>query len=408
MDERPTPTREAPLAHMRVLNFGWVWAAPVLGQLLADLGAEVIKVESRLRPDVSRLQPPTLGDIPGVSMYAENTFRSMKSISLNLAEPRARPLILDLVRACDIVVENFSPRVLEQYRLDYPALRAAKPELIMVSLSAAGQTGPLRHLHSYGSNLSCLTGLDTLQGYPGERPMPFGTSYPDPINGAAGLMCVMAAWRHKRRTGAGQYIDLSQWQVITAMLGGPILNFTMNGRVEKPSGNRDALAAPHGVYRTRGEDQWIAIAVETEAQWRALLEVMGQPPWALDARFADAYQRRRHEDELDRRIEAWTAGWDNFELMRRLQEHGVPAMPAMDDRQVWTDPHFLAREDTVRVDHPIKPETIAGYHWKFSKTPPRIRHVTHAIGQDNDYVFRTILGLSEDEVLLLQRERVII
>lgn len=404
---RPAPTRDAPLAHLRVLNFGWIWAAPALGHMLADFGAEVIKVETRLRPDVSRMQPPTLGDVPGVALYAENTFRSMRSISLNLAKPRARALSLELVRACDVVVENFSPRVMAGYGLDYAALRALKPDLIMISLSAAGQTGPLRDLQTYGSNLSCLTGLDTLQGYAGERPMPFGTSFPDPINGVAGLMCVMAAWRHKRKTGEGQYVDLSQWQVISAMLGGPILDCTMNGRVQVPIGNRDLLSAPHGVYRTRGDDQWIAIAVATEGQWQALVSAMGRPAWAIERRFADRYQRRRHEQDLDRLIEAWTSERDNFELMKCLQKQGVPAMPAMDDRQVWTDPHFLARDDTVRVEHPIKPETIYGYHWKFSKTPAEIRHPAHAIGQDNDYVFRTLLNLPEAEYQQLQTDQVI-
>jgi benzylsuccinate CoA-transferase BbsF subunit len=407
MDERKKPSREAPLADLRVCNFGWVWAAPALGHMLADLGAEVIKIETKKRPDLVRVIPPYLGDVPGVSMYAENTFRSQMSISLDLAKPEAQALVKELVRRCDMVVENFSPRVLEGYGLDYAHLREVKPDLVMISLSAAGQTGPLRQLNSYGNNLSCLTGLDGLQGYPGERPLPFGTSFPDPINGVVGLFAVMAAWRYKRRTGKGQYVDLSQWQVMTSMLGGPLLEYTMNGRVEGPQGNRDPLMAPHGVYRTKGEDQWIAIAVRTDEEWEGLVEVMGRPAWTREERFADLYGRLANQDELDRLMEAWTVDQDNFALMESLQAKGVPAMPAMDDAQVWENPHFLAREDTIRIDHPIKPETIYGYHWKLSKTPARVRRPAPSIGQDNDYVFRELLGLAPEEYERLQAAKVI-
>jgi benzylsuccinate CoA-transferase BbsF subunit len=407
MDERKKPTREAPLADLRVCNFGWVWAAPALGHMLADLGAEVIKVETKKRPDLVRVIPPFLGDVPGVSMFAENTFRSQKSISLDLAQPRAQELAKALVAASDLVVENFSPRVLEGYGLDYEALRKVKPDIVMISLSAAGQTGPLRQLLSYGNNLSCLTGLDGLQGYPGERPMPFGTSFPDPINGAAGLFALMAAWRHKKMTGEGQYIDLSQWQVMTSMLGGPLLEYTMNGRVEGPQGNRDPLAAPSGVYRTRGEDQWIAIRIRDEADWQAFVEVMGSPAWAQEERFGDLYNRLENQDALDERIEAWTRDQDNFALTERLQAVGVAAIPAMDDTQVWTNPHFLARQDTIEVDHPIKRETIYGYHWKLSKTPARVRCPAPSIGQDNDYVFKEVLRLPDDEYARLINEKVI-
>lgn len=407
MNERKTATRDAPLADLRVCNFGWVWAAPALGHMLADLGAEVIKIETKKRPDLVRVIPPFLGDVPGVSMFAENTFRSQKSISLDLAQPRAQELAKSLVAECDLVVENFSPRVLEGYGLHYEALRKVKPDIVMISLSAAGQTGPLRQLLSYGNNLSCLTGLDGLQGYPGERPMPFGTSFPDPINGAAGLFALLAAWRHKKQTGEGQYIDLSQWQVMTAMLGGPLLEYTMHGTVDGPNGNRDPLAAPSGVYQTRGEDQWIAISIRAESDWQAFVEVLGSPAWAVDPRFRDLYNRLENQDALDALIEAWTREQDNFSLTERLQAVGVAAIPAMDDTQVWTNPHFLAREDTVRVESPIKPETIYGYHWKFSKTPARVRRPTPSIGQDNDYVFREVLMLSEAEYDRLVAEKVI-
>jgi benzylsuccinate CoA-transferase BbsF subunit len=237
--------------------------------------------------------------------------------------------------------------------------------------------------------------------------MPFGTSFPDPINGVVGLFAVMAAWRHKRRTGQGQYIDLSQWQVMTSMLGGPLLEYTMNGRVEGPQGNRDPMMAPHGVYRTRGEDQWLALAVKTPEEWAALVEVMGNPAWAAEERFADLYSRLENQDELDQRIEEWTQDRDNFELTEALQARGVPAIPAMDDAQVWTNPHFLAREDTVKIESPIKPETIYGYHWKLSKTPARVRRPAPRIGEDNDYVFRELLEVPADEYARLQAEQVI-
>src|SRR5207249_4278523 len=201
-------------------------------------------------------------------------------------------------------------------------------------------------------NLTCLTGMDSLQGYLDGPPQGMGIAIADPINGVHGLLAVLAALRHHRRTGEGQYIDLSQWQAITSMLGEDLLDCVMNGRVRTPQANRDPMQAPHGVYPTLGDDRWIAIAVATNPQWRALAHVLDAPDLAADRRFADSYRRKRHEDALDARLAELTRAHDNQSLAARLQAAGVPAAPARSLPELFTDAHFLARRDWVEIDHP--------------------------------------------------------
>jgi len=398
------------LEGLRVLDFGWVWAGPVVGQLLGDMGAEVIKVESRKRLDFVRMFPPFAEGRadPDGALFFHSLHRNKLSVTLDLTQPKAAELVKRLVKICDVVIENFSPKALRNLGLDYPALREIKPDLIMVSLSAAGQTGPWRDIMTYGPSLGALAGLDSLIGYPGERVLGWPMAYTDPASGLLGVFGIMAALRHRERTGRGQYIDLAQWEATTALIPEFILDYTMNGRVAGPQGNRHPHMAPHGCFRCQGEDEWISIALETEEEWRSFCRVLGDPPWTREEHFADRHSRLQHQEELNARIEEWTAHRTPKEATKLLQEAGIAAFPSYGIRDILSDPHFEERGVKVVVDHPkMKGEILYGIPWKFSRTPGRIRRPAPLLGEHNQYVFCQLLAMSEEEVRSLEEEKVL-
>ena len=399
-----------PLEGLRVIDFGWVWAGPITGQLLGDLGAEVIKVESRIRPDFIRLFPPFAEGKPDPdgALFFHSLNRNKLSVTLDLTQPKAAELIKRLVRISDVVIENFSPKALRNLGLDYPALRGVKPDLIMASLSAAGQTGPLKDIMTYGPSLGALAGLDSLIGYPGERVLGWPMAYTDPASGTLAVFAILAALYYRKRTGEGQYIDLAQWEATTALLPEFILDYTLNGRVAGTQGNRHPHMAPHGCFRCRGEDAWISIAIQTEEEWEDFCRVLGNPPWSQEKRFASGKIRLQHQEELNERIEEWTVRHTPEAATKILQESGIAAFPSYGIGDILQDPHFEARGAKVVVDHPkMKGEILYGLPWKFSRTPGSIRRHAPLLGEHNQYVFCELLGMSENEVSRLVEEKVL-
>jgi benzylsuccinate CoA-transferase BbsF subunit len=400
---------ELPFKNLRVINFGWVWAAPVLAHTLADMGAEVIKIESHKRPDIIRVLPPLLQEKPLESLYAHATLRNNYGVTLDLAAPLGQAIAKDLVKTADVVIENFTPRVMPRYGLGYRDLRKIRPDIVMISMSAAGQDGPLAGITTYGAIISCLAGLDRHQGYIGrEKPVRFGITVPDPLMGILGAFVVMAALRHRAKTGRGQYIDLSQWEACTALLGGPIMDYILNRRIQYPRGNRDEMMAPHGAYLCKGIDAWVAIAVKTDEEWQRLAGAMGRPDLAQDERYADVYARQTHHDELDTLISRWTQRHTPMQVTRKLQRLGIAAVPSFSDKDTFEDPHYNARNDWVKVNHSQMgvEETIYGIPWKFSKTPGSIRKPAPSLGEDNRHVYGQLLGMPLPQVESLEKEKV--
>lgn len=388
--ERETATG-TPLQGVRVINFGWIWAGAVMGQMLGDMGAQVIRIESANRPDISRVQ--------GISDGSLNIGRSQHSATLNLREPRARELLMELVRVSDVVADNYRPGTMQGMGLGYDALKKENPTIIALSASAAGQTGPLSYIATYGSNVSSLGGLDSVQGYDAGGPVPAGISIVDPLYANIAVYAMLAALAHRRNTGEGQSIDLSQWEFTAGLMGGPLLDYVMNGRVQGPMGNRDPMMAPHGLYPCRGEDQWVSIAVRTQEQWRALCRVMGRPELAEEARFADLFLRQRNWEALHETISAWTRRRDRWEIALALQRKGVPAFPVFSDKDAFHDRHYWERRAWVEIDHPlVGRKTVSGIPWKLSRTPGAMEQPTPALGQDNELVFCEILGLPSGQV----------
>ncbi len=404
-------TQTTPLDGIRVANFGWVWAGPMVGQTLAFLGAEVYKIESQARIDMSRTIPP-FGEgerDPNRSLSQQAGWAGNGSVTLNLKKPEGVELARELVARCDVVAENFGPGVMENLGLGYAELAEVKPDIVMFSMPAAGLYGPLRDLRTYGLSLASITGLDSLTGYHDGPPIPMENAFSDPYNGIMGAFSILVALRHRDRTGQGQHIDYSQQESVMQMVGPAYMDYVMNGRVATPMGNRHPLsaAAPHGVFPCAGDDRWISIAVTNDQEWQGLVAV------AADAALGDAAEYARHEDRvrniagLHDRLAVWTADFDDRELAERLQGHGVAATPVLNVGDLLDDPHYRARGTFIEVQHRLGfPETIYGAYVKTSRSEAQIRPGP-VIGQDNEHVFMDLLDMPKDRFDRLVDEQVI-
>ena len=347
------------------------------------MGAEVIHVTSRklvgpltVDRETARILGVYPDDEPGERHWNRNSqtndlARNKYDITLELDTPEGLSLLRRLVAMSDVVVENYSPRVMPNFGLDYPRLKELNPGIILCSMPGYGSRGPYRGFISYGTNVDPASGLASLMGYPGEVPYMGGNAYPDPVAGLFAVGAILTALYHQRATGEGQYIDLSQAEATTALLGEICLGVRLNGVVPSRVGNRHPRQAPHGCYPCRGDDAWVAIAVRDEGEWRALLRILGQPAWSAAPRFATLSGRLEHHDELDRHIADWTMERDPYDVMHLLQSAGVPAGVVVNAEQLVNEPHLNARGFFWDIDHP---ETglrrYAGQPVRMSATPP--------------------------------------
>jgi len=410
-DRGLTTGRHLPLAGIRVANFGSSWVGPVAGQTLAFLGAEVYKVESRARIDINRTLPPFAEGIPGPDRSLQNHagWAGNGSITLDLRHHRGRDLALQLVERSDVVLENFGPGVMDRLGLSYDELRRRRPDVILVSMPAAGLDGPLSSLRTYGTSLSAIAGLDSVTGYTDTGPVTMENAFADPLGGIVGAIGALLALFHRRNTGEGQHVDYSQQEGALQFMGPALMDLVLNGRVAGPIGNRHPVGAgaPHGVFPCAGEDRWVSIAVLSDTEWAGLRAAMGEPGWAADPALATAAGRVAHIDEVHDALAAWTRSFDDHVLAEALQAQGVAAAPVLDVSDLLHDPHLRARGTFIEVRHPLGfLETIYGAYVKTSRTVPAISPGP-AMGQDNDHVFLELLGLPLAEYRRLAAEGVI-
>jgi crotonobetainyl-CoA:carnitine CoA-transferase CaiB-like acyl-CoA transferase len=403
-----------PLEGIRVLELTTAVAGPIAGCVFADMGAEVIKFEApRARGAANPGAPPALPDAPDhpynrTPLYNE-LHRSKRHIALDLGNPEGRDLFLQLVAKSDIVLENFSPRVLRDLRIDYPDLCEVKPDIILTSMPAFGKTGPYALRRSYGPGIDAMSGLSHLTGYPDRGPGKPAQFYLDQSSGLTAALTTMAALRHRRLTGEGQNIELAMLEGELQLVAPALQDFTMNGRVQTRIGNRHAWHAPQGVYRSTGDDQWIAIAIETDDQWRALTTVLGQPELAEDERYATEAVRHSNQQDLDPLIEDWTAQRSHYDAMHELQRIGVPAGAVLDAPEVHTDPQFLHRQTLVWADHPEMgrfPHTRTA--WRSRRGNDGVAGPAPLYAEGNQYVFQELLGASDDTLATLLDALVIV
>ena len=422
-----------PLTGIRVVDLSRVFAMPYAGAYLADLGAEVIKVDTHHTQfmDTTRIiNGPYPDNQPG-DLYWERggTFqtlnRSKRSLTLDLRSEAALAILRRLVQVSDILLENFTPRVMERFGLSYRNLRPLKPDLIMVSNTGYGHSGPWSQFGAMATALEPTHGTGAFMGYlepggigrqaPGQVPNKIGNSYTDFLASWTAQMAIMASLLYRARTGRGMWIDLAMYQVGVSFLGEGLLDFAFNGRPTRRLGNRHRHMSPHGCYPTRnqgrGQDEWVSLAVRDDADWQALCRAMDQAPLATDPRFADPLIRHQKQDELDEIITQWTSAQGQYQVMECLQAVGVPAGPVLNARGLLADTNFRSRGFFQRVEHPQ--ETGLGQReyvsrgWRLSDNEIRIRGPAPRLGEANDYVLMDLMGLDRGEVDELRREGII-
>ncbi len=386
---------------IRVLDFTWVWAGPIMCRHLADYGAEVVTVENPDYIDLARQLIYKDGEYdPDMAIAYTNFNAGKKSVSLNMAEPEAIDIVKRLVAISDVVIESMTPKAMRRWGLTYDELQQIKPDIIMLSTCMQGQTGPYSMSPGNGAILPALAGISEVTGWPDRSPTGQGGPYTDFLAGAMGAAAVMTALVHRERIGEGQYIDLSQNECSMQFLTPAFLDYSANGRVASRLGNRRPGFAPHGVYRCAGETEaWCTISVRTDAEWQALCEAMGQPVWAQDAAFATRHSREANADALDTHITSWTEQHDASEVMERLQRTGVPAAVVHDAAGLDADPQLAHRQHYVHMQHPrIGNNVIDRYGFRLNATPDALRLPAPLLGQHNDYVLGDLLRLSPEDI----------
>lgn len=401
---------DGPLKGVRITEFTSAWAGPYATCLLGFLGAEVIKIESRQRVDHARNLAFSTGKTfsgPDSSSVFNSLNLNKVSATLNLKHPKAIKLAKRLLEISDVTMENMRPGVVERLGLGYDAVKEVKPDIIYLSSSACGQTGPEREYVGYAPTFAAMAGLSFLTGYEDWAPSNFMGSI-DLKSACTSAFALIAALCHHQKTGEGQYIDLASQEAIAAMSGDVFMDYVMNRKTPRRKGNRDALMAPHNCYRCRGEDKWISIAVATDGEWDALCRTMEMPELAGDERFSDGPRRWENQADLDDIISRWTRDQDDYAVMERLQQVGVAAAPSLSGKALFNDPHLREREIFAHVDHPvIGKDWVITPPWRFSETPARIHRHAPLLSEHNAYVFCELLGMSAGEVAELEEEKVI-
>ncbi len=388
-----------PLDGIRVVDVTNSWAGPYATQFFAAMGAEVIKVET-----TKWIDPWRLAALVGEEERSWdrsplwNSVNSNKlSLTLDLTHPEGVKVFKQLVAISDIVAENYTPRVMSNFGLDYEALKQVNPGIIMLSMPSYGMTGPWRDYPGFAHLFEQVSGLPQLTGYPDGPPKMTDWAFADLVGGSNGRVALMMALLHRQMTGEGQFIDMSQVEACTCLLGDAIVEYSMNGRIRPRRGNRHPEMAPHGYYRCRGDDYWVALAVASDEEWRRFCGVIGDPPWTKEARFADAASRRRNQEEMDMLIEAWTLRQDHYEVMNALQKAGVAAGAIPTGPELLADPHWKERGVFETVD-----KALVGPHpypkaapMKLSESLEEKRQPAPGLGEHNRYVLHDLLGLSE-------------
>lgn len=385
---------------LKVVEFTWVVAGPWVGKYLAENGAEVIRIETGPRPDLFRFAAPYKDNIPGPDRapMAAIFNNDKMGITLDLRHPKGLEVARKLIARADVLVENYTPGTLPRLGLGYEALKEINPGLIMLSSSNQGQTGPYASQIGFGYQLSSFVGYHNVTGWPDRDPCLIRTPYTDLPGARYGLISLLAALDYRRRTGKGQFIDLSQYEAGLQFLASVVLDYDVNKRIANRDGNRDPYAAPHGAYPCQGDDRWCAIGVFSEEEWESFCKVVGSPSWSRDPKFATLATRKENEDELDKLVGEWTSNLTAEQVMDMMQKAGVPAGVVQTCKDLHADPQLKHRNHYMQIEHPV-----IGKHFYFnegfrlSRTPGGPEKPGPCLGEHNEYVYTRILGMSDEE-----------
>ena len=398
------------LEGLKVADFSWYIAGPSITMWLAHHGAQVIRIESLTKPDELRGIEPFKDGISGINRsgcYA-NYNSNKYGMALNLRHPKGLEVARRIVSWADVAVENFTPGTMERkWKLGYEGMKKIKPDIIMLSTSGLGQTGPESQQPGFGLELVSRAGFPNFIGWPDQDAVNVGYPYTDTVSPPIAVIAIMAALEYRRRSGKGQYIDLSQHEVAVQHLAPAILDYTVNGREGGRIGNRHPAASPHGAYRCQGDDRWCALAVFTDEEWQALCIVMGHPPWVRDPKFATLGTRKANEEELDKLVESWTSSLAAEEVAGRLQASGVSAGVVQSGKDLIEDLQLKHRHHFWYLNHPEM--GICAYDgppFKLLETPAELRMPAPCLGEHTEYVCTQILGMSDEEFVELLAEGV--
>jgi crotonobetainyl-CoA:carnitine CoA-transferase CaiB-like acyl-CoA transferase len=405
--QRPARTGppRLPLDGIRVIDLSWAWAGPFCAFSLAHLGADVIRVESALRPDLYRrmaIHPDDVAPSLNTSGMFNQWHQGKRSMTIALRTPEGAALVKQLVAEADVVVQNFGTGVLERLGLGYAELRAVNPRIVLASVSGYGQTGPSREYMGYGPSAAALSGLCSVTGYPGGGPEELGLSMPDPTAGLTAALGVIEALARRDASGVGDHIDVSLWEATAVQGLAAWTTWQLTGAQPQRIGNRDPDMAPHGCYRCLADDEWVTIVCRNDGEWQRLAAHV-DPALADDARFRTVAGRKQHEDALDALIERWTANVGRWVVTRDLQALGIPAFPSLSTRDVVDDPHLNARGFIERRLHPevgVRPHT--GIPWRLERRPNGVRGPAPCLGADTDAVLREVLGFDQEQIARLR------
>jgi len=414
------------LESITAISLGSVWAGPYTGRVLAEMGAEVIRVEFPGREIPTRnpeIEEAWVESLVSKGMSREDAEKAAKpiptyqllyqcnnySLGLDLRNARGKEIYKKLVRRSDVIVDGWSSRVMASLQLDYSVLREVKPDIIYVSIPALGMTGPDKDVRMFGSGCEALAGLDSVRGYPDGEPYPSLGHIPDPIAAMHILVAILAALNYRDETGEGQYIDISQTECATVTMGEAIMDYSMNKRVARPQGNRHPFYAPHGCYRCQGDDMWVTIAVTSDEEWHRFCEALGNPEWTEAPKFSGMLGRWENQDELNRLIEEWTGQHDHYAVQEILQNAGVPAAAVVTlEEQITYDPQIKERDVYRRLSyHDGFDDPVFRVPWVLPETPSRLNWSGPYIGKHNNYVLAELLGMSENEIARLAEENII-
>ncbi len=395
---------------VKVADFSWVGVGPQIGRELAYYGATVVRVESHKRPDTLRLAFPFKDMKPGIDRsafgMAYNTGKY--GMSLDLTKPKGREVARKLIQWADVVCNSFTPGSMQALGLDYESVVKFKPDIIYWETCQMGQKGPLAKFGGYGAYGVTYAGFSHITGWPDRYPLVLFNNHSDFIAPWYMVITLIGALLYKRKTGKGMHLDESQIEAGATFLGPLLLDYIVNGRIANRMGNRDPYMAPHSVYPARGTDRWVAIAVTNEEEWESLCRVMGHPEWTEDPKFATMLARKQNEDELDRLIGEWTKDYPPEQIMAMMQAAGVPCGVVQTAGDLFSDPQMKHRQHFRFLEH-----KVIGRHaynspaYRLSKTPDHIWKAGPCLGEDNGYVYKELLGYSDDEVADMLAEGVI-
>ena len=394
---------------IKIADFSWLVQGPMTVEYLAAHGATVVHIESSSSVDVIRTSPPYKDNIPGINrsgLFPLNNCNKY-GVTLNLNHPKGTEIAKRFVAWADIVAESFAPGTIERWGLDYESIRKIKPDIIMISLSIQGQTGPHAKHGAYGTQAVSLAGFTHLVGWPDRDPSLLAGAHTDVVAPCFAASALIAALDYRRRTGRGQKIDASQYECALQFLSPLILDYTVNKRVAERQGNLHPYAAPHGAYPCRGDDRWCAIAVFSGQEWEALCGVLGHREWVKDSRFATLLSRKQNENELNRLVSECTINFTAEKLMARLQAAGVSAGVVQNCKDILFDPQLQHRRHFWELEHSeIGKHTYDAPGFRLSKTPCELQMPAPCLGEHNEYVYTQILGLSDEEFVQLLGEGV--